>query len=49
MRIFIMSKKQLLISVSVGIIAIAFIIGSEIWSKQTAPASVQPKNYRYIA
>ena len=43
MRIFIMSKKQLLISVSVGIIAIAFIIGSEIWSKQTAPASVQPK------
>lgn len=43
MRIFVMSGKQLLISVSAGIIAIAFIIGAEIWSKQTTSASVQPK------
>ena len=43
MRIFVMSGKKLLISVSAGVIAIACIIGAGIWLGQTAPTSVQPK------
>lgn len=43
MRIFVMSGKKLLISVTAGVIAIAFIIGAGIWFGQTAPTSVQPK------
>lgn len=38
-----MSGKKLLISVTAGVIAIAFIIGAGIWFGQTAPTSVQPK------
>lgn len=43
MRIFVMSGKKLLISVSAGVIVIACIIGAGIWLGQTAPTSVQPK------